>query len=195
MEAASSNSNHLLDSLNRLLPAVVPVLLISVGYVDPGKWAATVEGGARFGFDLLPLMLVFNFAAILCQYLSARIGLVTGRDLAQICRDEYDKFTCLFLGVQIELSVIALDLTMENGKAKFLFICMSGFILLSVVLGVLISQTEISLSMNWMLPKLSGENAFALMSLLGANIMPHNFFLHSSIVQVSLPSIPAVTYP
>lgn len=83
----------------------------------------------------------------------------------------------------------------ENGKAKFLFICMSGFILLSVVLGVLISQTEISLSMNWMLPKLSGENAFALMSLLGANIMPHNFFLHSSIVQVSLPSIPAVTYP
>lgn len=84
MEAASSNSNHLLDSLNRLLPAVVPVLLISVGYVDPGKWAATVEGGARFGFDLLPLMLVFNFAAILCQYLSARIGLVTGRDLAQV---------------------------------------------------------------------------------------------------------------
>ncbi|KAG6639887.1 hypothetical protein CIPAW_10G133200 [Carya illinoinensis] len=167
-------------------------------------------------------MLVFNFAAILCQYLSARIGLVTGRDLAQICRDEYDKFTCLFLGVQIELSVIVLDLTsilglahglnllfgwdlfscvfltainiilfplfailLENSKAKFLCICISGFILLSVVLGVLISQTEISLSMNWILTKLCGENAFALMSLLGASIMPYNFFLHSSILQQS----------
>jgi NRAMP (natural resistance-associated macrophage protein)-like metal ion transporter len=84
MEAESFNSNPLPDGLNRLLPVVVPVLLISVGYVDPGKWAATVEGGARFGFDLVVLMLVFNFAAILCQYLSARIGLVTGRDLAQV---------------------------------------------------------------------------------------------------------------
>jgi NRAMP (natural resistance-associated macrophage protein)-like metal ion transporter len=84
MEAESFNSNPLPDGLNRLLPVVVPVLLISVGYVDPGKWAATVEGGARFGFDLVVLMLVFNFAAILCQYLSARIGVVTGRDLAQV---------------------------------------------------------------------------------------------------------------
>jgi ethylene-insensitive protein 2 len=84
MEAESFNSNHLLGSPNRLLPAVVPMLLISIGYVDPGKWAATVEGGARFGSDLVVLMLVFNFAAILCQYLSARIGLVTGKDLAQV---------------------------------------------------------------------------------------------------------------
>ncbi|KAF5471817.1 hypothetical protein F2P56_008584 [Juglans regia] len=205
-----------------VLSAVAPVLLISIVYVDPGKWAAIAESGAHFGFELVAWMLVFNFAAILCQYLSARIGLVTGRDLAQVCRDEYDKFTCLFLGVQIELSVIVLDLTMilglahglnllfgwdlfscvfltaintilfplfsillENSKAKFLCLCLSGFILLSVVLGVLISQTEISLSMNWMLTKLCGENAFALMSLLGANIMPHNFFLHSSIVQQS----------
>jgi ethylene-insensitive protein 2 len=84
MEAESFNSNRLLGSPNRLFPAVVPVLLISIGYVDPGKWAATVEGGARFGSDLVLLMLVFNFAAILCQYLSARIGLVTGKDLAQV---------------------------------------------------------------------------------------------------------------
>jgi ethylene-insensitive protein 2 len=84
MEAESFNSNRLLGSPNRLFPAVVPVLLISIGYVEPGKWAATVEGGARFGSDLVLLMLVFNFAAILCQYLSARIGLVTGKDLAQV---------------------------------------------------------------------------------------------------------------
>ncbi|XP_075639631.1 ethylene-insensitive protein 2.2 [Castanea sativa] len=220
MEAENLNPYHLPDGINRLLPVVVPVLLVSVGYVDPGKWAATVEGGARFGSELVVLMLIFNFAAILCQYLSARIGLVTGRDLAQICSDEYDRFTCIILGVQTEVSVIALDLTMilglahglnllfgwdlftcvfltavnavlfppfaillENCKAKFLCICMSGFIFLFIVLGVLISQPEITPSMNGMLTISSGESAFALMSLLGANIMPHNFFLHSSIVQ------------
>lgn len=220
METHTSSANHLPGILHRLLPAAVPVLLISIGYVDPGKWAATVEGGARFGFDLVVLMLVFNFAAILCQYLSARIGVVTGKDLAQICSREYDKATCIFLGVQAELSVIALDLTMILGiahglnfvfgvdlltsifltsidailfpisatllrknKAKFLCLCMVGLILLCYVLGVLISQPEIPLSMNGMLIKFSGESAFALMSLLGASVVPHNFYLHSSIVQ------------
>ncbi|GMY18558.1 ethylene-insensitive protein 2 [Fagus crenata] len=191
MEAESFNSNPLPDGLNRLLPVVVPVLLISVGYVDPGKWAATVEGGARFGFDLVVLMLVFNFAAILCQYLSARIGLVTGRDLAQILGlahglnllFEWDLFTCVFLTAVNAVLFPPFAFLLENCKAKFLCICMSGFILLFIVLGVLISQPDISLSVNGMLTKLSGESAFALMSLLGANIMPHNFFLHSSIVQ------------
>lgn len=213
------NANHLPSILHRLLPAVGPGLLIAIGYVDPGKWAATIEGGARFGYDLVVPMLIFNFAAILCQYLSARIGVVTGRDLAQICSDEYDKFTCMFLGVQTALSVIALDLTtilgiahglnllfgvdlstgvfltavdavlfplfatlLERFKANVLCICMAGFILLFYFFGVLTSQTEIPLSMNGMLTKLSEESAFALMSLLGASIMPHNFYLHSSFV-------------
>lgn len=220
MEAENSNTDSLPTVLRRFLPVIVPVLLISSGYVDPGKWAATVEGGAHFGSDLVALMLVFNFAAILCQYLSARIGVVTGRDLAQICSDEYDKWTCLFLGLQTELSVILLDLTMvlgiahglnhlfewdlftcvfltaidailfpvfstlmENHKVKFLCTYIAGFILVSSVLGVLINHPEMTLSMNGTLTKLSGESAFVLMSLLGASIMPHNFYLHSSIVQ------------
>ncbi|XWS59667.1 hypothetical protein CRYUN_Cryun08bG0141500 [Craigia yunnanensis] len=220
MEAETGNTNYQLGVLHRMLPAVLPVLLISIGYVDPGKWVATVEGGARFGFDLVAPMLLFNFAAILCQYLSARIGVVTGRDLAQICSDEYEKSIQIFLGVQAELSVIVLDLTMVLGvahginllfgvdlstgvflaaldavlfpvfatlldhcRASFLCIYAAGFILLSYVFGVLISQPEISLSMTGMLTKLSGESAFTLMSLLGASIMPHNFYLHSSIVQ------------
>ncbi|XP_012485956.1 ethylene-insensitive protein 2 isoform X1 [Gossypium raimondii] len=220
MEAETGNGNHHPGVLNRMLPAVLPVLLISIGYVDPGKWVATVEGGARFGFDLVAPMLLFNCAAILFQYLSARIGIVTGRDLAQICSDEYDKSTCIFLGVQAELSMVVLDLTMVLGvahginlllgvdlstgvflaaldavlfpvfatlldhcRASFLCIYAAGFILLSYVFGVLISQPEISLSTTGMLTKLSGESAFALMSLLGASIMPHNFYLHSFIVQ------------
>lgn len=84
MESETGNGNYHPGVLNRMLPAVLPVLLISIGYVDPGKWVATVEGGARFGFDLVAPMLLFNCAAILFQYLSARIGIVTGRDLAQV---------------------------------------------------------------------------------------------------------------
>ncbi|KAI9152901.1 hypothetical protein LWI28_002721 [Acer negundo] len=85
MEAEIASVSHQPSVLNQILPAVLPVLLISIGYVDPGKWAATVEGGAaHYGFYLVSLMLFFNFAAILCQYLSARISVVTGRDLAQV---------------------------------------------------------------------------------------------------------------
>lgn len=84
MESASSNANNMPGVLHQLLPVAGPMLLISVGYLDPGKWAATVESGSRYGTDLAALMLVFNFAAILCHYLSARIAVVTGRDLAQV---------------------------------------------------------------------------------------------------------------
>ncbi|KAF7818626.1 ethylene-insensitive protein 2-like [Senna tora] len=220
MEAETLNANHLPYFLHQTLHSVVPMLMISIGYIDPGKWAATVEGGARFGFDLTAFMLVFSFAAILCQYLSARIGVVTGKDLAEICRDEYDAWTCLFLGVQAELSVILLDLNMilgmahvlnlifgwdlftgvflaattavfhlllaillDNGKAKILGLFVAGFVLLFFTLGVLINQHEIPVAMSGILTKLSGESSFVLMSLLGATLVPHNFYLHSSIVQ------------
>ncbi|KAM1467219.1 hypothetical protein ACFX2I_032347 [Malus domestica] len=220
MESTNPNANIMPGVLQRLLPVVGPVLVISVGYIDPGKWAATAEAGARFGSDLAALMLIFNFAAILCHYLSARIGVVTGRDLAQICSEEYDKGTCISLGIQTEVSAILSDLTMilgiahglnllfgwdlftcvfltavnailyplfssflETCKAKVLCIYVAGFILLSFVLGVIISQPEMPRSMNGMLTKLSGESAFALMSLLGASMMPHSLYFHSSIVQ------------
>ncbi|KAI4349143.1 hypothetical protein L6164_009775 [Bauhinia variegata] len=220
MEVDTLNANHLHGFLHQSLPAVIPMLMISIGYIDPGKWAVTVEGGARFGSDLMAFMLIFNFAAILCQYISATIGVITGRNLAQICSDEYDSWTCMFLGVQAELSMIMLDLNMilgmahglnllfgwdlftcvfltvtgaifhvllavllDNGKAKLLGLFVAGFVLLSFILGVLISQPEIPFSMNVIVTKLSGESAFALMSLLGATLVPHNFYLHSSIVQ------------
>ncbi|MFQ6663714.1 hypothetical protein Gotur_031127 [Gossypium turneri] len=177
-----------------MFPVVLPILLISIGYVDPGKWVATVEGGARFGFDLVVPMLLFNCAAILCQYLSARIGVVTGRGLGQICSDKYDKSTQLFLGVQVELSVVALDLTMVLGVAhgiNLLFgMDLSTGVFLAALDAVLFPVFASTLStrnfyfMLGMPTKLSGESAFALMSLLGASIMPYNFYLHYSIVQL-----------
>ncbi|XP_031112909.1 ethylene-insensitive protein 2 [Ipomoea triloba] len=220
MESEALTGDHQTSTYQRFLSAVVPVLFITIGYVDPGKWAAVVEGGGRFGFDLTMVLLLFNLGAILCQYLSARIAVVTGRDLAQICSEEYDKITCIFLGLQAEISIVALELTMvlgtahglnvifgidlfscvfltatnavlfplisslvDNGRAKLLCIGWTSFILLAYVLGVLISQPENPFTIGGMLTKLNGESAFALMSLLGASIMPHNFYLHSSIVQ------------
>lgn len=219
MEAETLSTNPPPGFLIRALPAVIPALLISIGYVDPGKWVASIEGGARFGFDLVAFTLIFNFAAIFCQYLSARVGVITGRDLAQICIDEYDTWTCLLLGIQAELSVIMLDLNMILGmaqglnlifgwdlftcvfltatgavfhillailfdieKTKFLGQFVAGFVLLSFILGVFI-QSEVPVSMNGILINLSGESTFMLMSLLGATLVPHNFYLHSSIVQ------------
>ncbi|KAG5377460.1 hypothetical protein IGI04_042056 [Brassica rapa subsp. trilocularis] len=106
--------------VQRVVPALLPVLLVSVGYIDPGKWVANIEGGARFGYDLVAVTLLFNLAAILCQYVAARISVATGRNLAQICNEEYDKWTCMFLGVQAEFSAILLDLTMVLGVAHAL---------------------------------------------------------------------------
>lgn len=204
----------------RVLAAVGPVLWIAISYVDPGKWAASVEGGARIGFDLSLLVLIVNCAAILCQYLSARIAIATGKNLAQICSEEYNDLTCILLGIQAEISMIVLDLTMVlgtayglnavfgidlfncvfltgfdavlfpflasllgNPRAKILSICLACFILLSYGSGVLVSQSESSLSMGGILNKLTGENAYTFMSIIGANIMPHNLYLHSSIIQ------------
>ncbi|KAK4481080.1 hypothetical protein RD792_011950 [Penstemon davidsonii] len=223
MESETLVTDYQPSASQRVLAAAGPVLWIAISYVDPGKWATAVEGGARLGFDTALLMLIVNCAAILCQYLSARIAIATGKDLAQICREEYDGRTCVLLGIQAETSMIVLDLTMvlgtayglnavfgidlftcvfltgfdavlfpflasllENPKAKFSAICFVSFILVSYVCVILISQPESSVSMGGMLNKLSGENAYALMSLLGANIMPHNFYLHSSIVQCNL---------
>lgn len=87
-------------------------------------------------------------------------------------------FSWLFIDALIILNF------QENYNEKFLWICIAGIILVSYVLGVLISQPEIPLSINGMLTKFSGDSAFSIMSLLGASMMPHNFYLHSSIVRV-----------
>ncbi|CAN6170959.1 unnamed protein product [Urochloa humidicola] len=207
--------------VSNLFHALGPALLISMGYIDLGKWVAAVEAGSRFGFDLVLLALIFNFTAIVCQYLAACIGTVTGKNLAEICNQEYSKPTCIFLGVQAGLSLLTSELTMIFGIAlgfNLLFeyddlitgicfamvvpnllpyaishlgkkmagtvnACIAGFVLLSYVLSLLVSQPQIPLTVNVMFPKLSGESTYSLMALLGANIMAHNFYIHSSVVQ------------
>ncbi|XP_072958372.1 protein ETHYLENE-INSENSITIVE 2 isoform X1 [Typha angustifolia] len=216
METMSSKG-----SKHHLFPSLGPALMVSMGYIDLGKWLAAVDGGARFGYDLVLLVLFFNFTAIFCQYLATCIGMVAERSLAEICSEEYGRAACIFLGVQAELSMITSDLTMILGVAQGLnlligvdlFTCLcfatvvsiffpffitllednrltealhigiAGFALLFYVLGVLVSQPEIPLAMNVIFPKLSMESTCSLMALLGANIMAHNFYIQSSVVQ------------
>lgn len=84
MDAQPASSTHMSRTQSRLFPALGPALLICIGYIDPGKWAAIVDGGSRFGSDHLFLLAAFSCAAMLCQYLSARVGVVTGKNLAQV---------------------------------------------------------------------------------------------------------------
>src|SRR5512145_2491163 len=75
----------------RMFAFAGPAYLVSVGYMDPGNWATDLEGGARFGYQLLWVLVLSNAMAILLQTLSARLGIVAGRDLAQACREVYPK--------------------------------------------------------------------------------------------------------
>ncbi|XBI73778.1 hypothetical protein VPH35_067452 [Triticum aestivum] len=210
------------DGHHHLSRTLGPALLISVGYIDLGKWVATVDAGARFGYDLVLLVLLFNFSSVLYQYMCTCIGMVTEKNLAQISDQEYSRFICVGLGVQAGLSLLTSELTMISGIAVgfnlvfdhddlitgiifacvvinllpyllsprdkrmsgMLNACIAGFTILCFVLGLLISQPEIPLHVNVMFPKLSGESAYSLMALMGANIISHNFYVHSSVVQV-----------
>ncbi|XP_066386463.1 protein ETHYLENE-INSENSITIVE 2-like [Miscanthus floridulus] len=199
-----------------------PTLLVSMGYLDFGKCLVAVEAGSRFGYDLVLLVLLLNLSAILCQYLSSCIGIVTGKNLAEICHQEYDQKICVVLGLQAGLSLLTSELTMIAGiavgfnlvfesndpitvvcftsvvinmlsytlsllnkrKAVMLNAYLSGFTLVCFVLGLLVSHPKTPVNTNVMFPKLSGESAYSLMALLGTNIIVHNFYTHSSIVQV-----------
>ena len=87
-----------------------PGFLVAVGYMDPGNWATDLEGGARFGYQLVWVLLMSNLMAILLQTLSARMGIVTGRDLAQSCRERYPGPVAFALWVLCEVAIAACDL-------------------------------------------------------------------------------------
>jgi len=101
----------------RMLAFAGPAYMVSVGYMDPGNWATDIEGGSRFGYTLIWVLLMSNAMAILLQTLSARLGLVTGRDLAQACRDEYPRPIRYVLFVLCEIAIVACDLAELLGSA------------------------------------------------------------------------------
>src|SRR5438094_3573438 len=94
-----------------------PGYLVAVGYMDPGNWATDLQGGSRFGYKLLSVVLISNLMAILLQSLCARLGIGTGRDLAQACRDHYSPRASLALWFLCEVAICACDLAEVLGSA------------------------------------------------------------------------------
>ena len=119
----------------RFLAFAGPAYLISVGYMDPGNWATDIEGGSRFGYQLLWVILMSNVMAVLLQTLAARLGIVTGRDLAQACRDEYPKPVAFCLWVLCEIAIAACDLAEVLGTA----IGLNLLFKLPLLIGVMIT--------------------------------------------------------
>jgi manganese transport protein len=94
-----------------------PGYLVAVGYMDPGNWATDLAGGARFGYTLLSVIMISNLMAILLQALAARLGIASGRDLAQACRDHYSRPVTVFLWIVCEIAIAACDLAEVLGAA------------------------------------------------------------------------------
>src|SRR5258708_18959053 len=131
--------------LRRMLAFSGPAYLISVGYMDPGNWATDLEGGARFGYQLLWVLVLSNLMAILLQTLSARLGIVVGRDLAQACRDAYPRFVCNALWALCEVAIAACDLAEVLGAAIALHLLFG----LPLVIGVLLTAAD-TLMVLWL---------------------------------------------
>jgi manganese transport protein len=207
----------------KMLAFAGPGYLVAVGYMDPGNWATDIAGGARFGYTLLSVILLSNLMAILLQSLSARLGIASGRDLAQACRDGYSRRTTFVLWIFCEIAIAACDLAEVLGAAialQLLFglplmwgVCLTsldvllvlymqhkGFRWVEAIVIVLILGIAgcFAIELWWARPDV-GEMALGLVprteilrnpamlyisiGILGATVMPHNLYLHSSIVQ------------
>jgi manganese transport protein len=200
-----------------------PGYMVAVGYMDPGNWATDLAGGARFGYTLLSVILLSNLMAILLQSLALKLGIVTGRDLAQACRDHYSKPVSFALWVGCEIAIAACDLAEVIGSAialNLLFgipllwgVCLTaadvliilllqqkGFRYLEAFIIALIATIGVCFAVELILSKPSlgaiglgliprGEiianpaMLYIAIGILGATVMPHNLYLHSSIVQ------------
>ncbi|MDB6007049.1 MAG: Manganese transport protein mntH, partial [Prosthecobacter sp.] len=207
----------------KMLAYAGPGFLVSVGYMDPGNWATDLAGGARYGYSLLSVILISNLIAILLQHLCVKLGVATGRDLAQACRDHYPKPVVWFLWFLCESAIAACDLAEVVGSAiglQLLFgipLVWGCVITTADVMIVLLLQNRgfryvealvitliltvggcFAAEMFFAKPDLAGiaagfvpsvsilknrEMLFVAIGILGATVMPHNLYLHSSIVQ------------
>lgn len=125
----------------KLLAFSGPGYLVAVGYMDPGNWATDLAGGSKFGYSLLSVVLISNFMAIILQYLSLKLGIVTGRDLAQACRDHYSRPVSIFLWILAEIAIIACDLAEVIGSALALHLLFH----IPLVCGVIVTALDVLL--------------------------------------------------
>src|SRR5579871_1033877 len=116
-EVHSTVSTSQISLWRRMFAFAGPAYLVSVGYMDPGNWATDLEGGARFGYELLWVLVLSNLMAILLQTLAARLGIVSQRDLAQACREAYPRPVAYSLWALCEIAIAACDLAEVLGAA------------------------------------------------------------------------------
>ncbi|MDI9339287.1 MAG: Nramp family divalent metal transporter [Sediminibacterium sp.] len=205
----------------RFLAFAGPAYMISVGYMDPGNWATDIAGGSAFGYSLLWVLLMSNLIALLLQSHCARLGIVSGKDLAQASRESYPPFINFFLYVLAELAIAACDLAEVIGMAigihllfpsvsilagvcitvldsfLLLFLLNKGikkleaFIIslvaligLSFLIQLCIAKPDLVEVTKGFVPGLANSDAlYIAIGIIGATVMPHNLYLHSSLVQ------------
>lgn len=207
----------------RFLAFVGPGFMVSVGYMDPGNWATDLQGGSRYGYTLLCVIMLSNLMAILLQALSARLGIATGRDLAQACRDHFSPGVNIVLWLACELAIIACDLAEVIGTAvalQLLFglpllggallsildalivlllmnrgfryleafvIALLGIIALCFGIQLVAAAPPVHSILAGLLPDpqivTTPGMLYVAIGIIGATVMPHNLYLHSSIVQ------------
>src|SRR5882724_12010053 len=207
----------------KVLAFAGPGYLVAVGYMDPGNWATDIGGGSKFGYTLLSVILISNLMAMFLQALSAKLGIATGRDLAQACREQYSRRTGLFLWVVCEIAIAACDLAEVLGSAVALNLLFGlpllagvlitafdvlivlalqgrGFRLIEAFVITLIASIAACFAYEiffahplWreaaigFIPRAeilrNREMLYIAIGILGATVMPHNLYLHSSIVQ------------
>jgi manganese transport protein len=207
----------------KILAFAGPGYLVAVGYMDPGNWATDLAGGSRFGYTLLSVILISNLMAVLLQGLASKLGIVTGRDLAQACRDHYSTPVVWTLWVLCEIAIAACDLAEVIGSAialnllfgiplpvgvaitaldvlLLLYLQNKGVRVLEALVITLIASVGACFAFELFLarPDVGGilrgfvpsagiladrEKLYIAIGILGATVMPHNLYLHSSIVQ------------
>src|SRR6478609_304522 len=123
----------------KMLAFAGPGYLVAVGYMDPGNWATDLAGGARFGYTLLSVIMISNLMAILLQALAARLGIASGRDLAQACRDHYSRPTTIVLWILCEIAIAACDLAEVIGAA----IALNLLFKLPLTWGVMLTSLDV----------------------------------------------------
>src|SRR5439155_11818846 len=207
----------------KMLAFAGPGYLVAVGYMDPGNWATDLAGGARYGYTLLSVIMISSLMAILLQALAARLGIASGRDLAQACRDTYSKPVTVALWIVCEIAIAACDLAEVIGAAIalnlliglplpwgvaitsldvliVLFLQHRGFRYVeALVVGLILAIAGSFAVELWLARPDVGAVAlgfvprpvvttnpamlYIAVGILGATVMPHNLYLHSSIVQ------------
>jgi len=127
--------------LKKTFSFIGPGFLVAVGYMDPGNWATDLSGGSKFGYALLSVVLLSSISAMVLQYLSLKMGIVTGRDLAQMCRDNFGRKTSIFFWLMAEIMIIACDLAEVLGSA----IALNLLFGIPIMVGVVITAFDVFL--------------------------------------------------